>query len=117
MAGYEEQRDYPRMFGAMFLAVGTIAVTSVLSIGALYLFSDALIGSAVDSQDAVKLVLVLVFLSPIEAMDQVFVSLFAVFSKPGAIFFRKYLLAPGMRLLSSSCSLSPAQASLSSVVT
>ena len=99
MATYSEQRDYPRMFGAMFLAVGTIFATSLLCIGSLYLFSDALIGSAVQGDDAVRLVLILVFLSPLEALDQVFVSLFAVFSKPGAIFFRKHLLAPALRLV------------------
>jgi O-antigen/teichoic acid export membrane protein len=45
----------------------------------------------------VKVVLILVFLAPLEALDQVFVSLFAVFSKPRAIFFRKYLFTPGLR--------------------
>lgn len=99
MATYEEQRDYNRMFGAIFLAVGTIALTSMLTITALFLFSDALVGSAADSPTAIQLVLILVFLAPLEALDQVFVSLFAVFSKPGAIFFRKYLLTPGLRLL------------------
>jgi O-antigen/teichoic acid export membrane protein len=98
MATYEEERDYPRMFGAMFLAVGTIFVTSLVTIATLFLFSDALIGSAVDSSAATRLVLVLVFLSPLEALDLVFVSLFAVFSKPRAIFVRKYLLSPGLRL-------------------
>ena len=39
----------------------------------------------------------LIFVAPMEALDQVFVSLFAVFSRPRAIFFRKYLLAPGLR--------------------
>lgn len=99
MATYEEQRDYARMFGAMVLAVGTIFVTSVLSIGALFLFSDQLIGSVVDSDEAVRLVLILILLSPLEALDQVFVSLFAVFTKPRTIFFRKHLLGPGLRLV------------------
>jgi O-antigen/teichoic acid export membrane protein len=98
MATYEEERDYPRMFGAMFLAVGTIALTSVVAITGLYFFSGALIGSAVDPK-AINLVLILIFLSPMEALDLVFVSLFAVFSKPRAIFFRKYLMAPGLRLV------------------
>lgn len=99
MATYEEQRDYNRMFGAVLLAVATIAVTSAVTIGVLYAFSDALVGTAVDSPTAVRLVLILVLLSPIEALDQVFVSLFAVFSKPRAIFVRKYLLSPGLRLV------------------
>ena len=80
MAGYQEDGDYPRMFGAMFLAVGTIVATSVPTIAVLYLFSDQLLGSVVDGEGAVRLVLVLVFVAPMEALDQVFVSLFAVFS-------------------------------------
>ncbi len=97
MAGYEEEGDYPRMFGAMFLAVGTICVTSIPIIAALFIWSEQLLGSVVDSDAAVRLVLVLLFVAPMEALDQVFVSLFAVFSRPRAIFFRKYLLAPGLR--------------------
>jgi O-antigen/teichoic acid export membrane protein len=99
MAGYEETGDYPRMFGAMFLAVGTIVVTSVPLIVVLYVWSEQLLGSAVEGGTAVRLVLVLVFVAPLEALDQVFVSLFAVFTKPRAIFFRKYLMAPGLRLV------------------
>lgn len=98
MAGYEEQRDYNRMFGAMFLAVGTIAVTSTVMMVSLFLFSDALIGSAVEGRDAVRVVLILVFVAPLDALDQVFVSLFAVFSKPRTIFLRKFLLTPLLRL-------------------
>jgi len=99
MAGYEETGDYPRMFGAMFLAVGTIVATSVPVIAVLYLWSDQLLGSAVEGETAVQLVLILVFVAPMEALDQVFVSLFAVFSEPRAIFFRKHLMAPGLRLV------------------
>ncbi len=99
MAGYEETGDYPRMFGAMFLAVGTIVATSVPMIVVFYVWTDQLLGSAVQGDTAIRLVLVLVFVAPLEALDQVFVSLFAVFSKPRAIFFRKYLMAPGLRLV------------------
>jgi O-antigen/teichoic acid export membrane protein len=98
MAKYEEERDFDRMFGSMFLAVGTIMVTSTVSLGALFLLSGPLLGSAVEDPATVEVVLILVFLAPIEALDQVFVSLFAVFSKPRTIFFRKYLFTPGLRL-------------------
>lgn len=99
MSTYEEQRDYDRMFGAMFLAAGTIVVTTGLTLTALFIFRDPLIGSAVGGGAAVQMVFILAFLGPLEAFDQVFVSLFAVFSKPRAIFFRKYLLTPGLRLV------------------
>ena len=55
-------------------------------------------GNAVDRPEAVALILVLMWLAPLEAIDDVFESIFAVFSKPKAIFFRKYMLTPGIRL-------------------
>jgi len=97
MAKYEEQQDYDRMFGAMVLAVATIAVTSTAFLALMFLLPGELI--PVRDPDTVQVVLILVFLAPIQALDQVFVSLFAVFSAPGAIFFRKYLFTPGLRLI------------------
>ena len=99
MSMYEEQRDYERMFGAIVLAVGTILVTSTVLVLLIYGFQSSLVGSAVKDPRAFSVLLVLVFLAPLEALDQVFVSIFAVFSKPRSIFFRKYVLTPGLRLL------------------
>lgn len=99
MSTYEEQRDYDRMFGAMFLAAATIMLTGTVAIVSLFLFRGTLIGSAVDDPVGVQVVLILAFLAPLEAFDQVFVSLFAVFSRARAIFFRKYLFIPGLRLV------------------
>ena len=98
MAMYEEQKDHARMFGAMALAVGTVVATSLIGIIGVFVFQATLLGGTFESAEQVKLVLILIFVSPLEALDQVFVSLFAVFSKPLAIFFRKFLLAPGLRL-------------------
>jgi O-antigen/teichoic acid export membrane protein len=99
MAKYEERREYDRMFGSMFLAVGTILVTSTIAMLTLFVFADELIGSTVQDPAITKVVFILLFLAPLEALDQVFVSLFAVFSRPTTIFFRKYILTPGLRLI------------------
>ena len=98
VAKYDEQRDYDRMLGSMLLAVGTVVVTSTITILTLFLTSDHLVGTAVRDAATVDVVLILIFIAPLEALDQVFVSLFAVFSRPRAIFFRKYLFTPGLRL-------------------
>lgn len=98
MSTYEETRDYPRMFGSMLMAAATILLTSTLLLVTLALFAEPLLGSSFGDPEALSILLVLMFLAPMEALDQVFVSLFAVFSKPRAIFFRKYLLTPGLRL-------------------
>lgn len=96
MAKYEEHQDYDRMFGAVLLAVGTIVVTSLLGLALILVFPDQLLNTR--DPATVQVVLILVLLAPLEALDQVFISIFAVFSAPGAIFFRKYLFTPALRL-------------------
>jgi O-antigen/teichoic acid export membrane protein len=96
MAKYEEHQDYDRMFGAVLLAVGTIVVTSLIGLGLFLAFPGQLLNTA--DPATVDVVLILLILAPLEALDQVFINIFAVFSAPGAIFFRKYLFTPGLRL-------------------
>src|ERR671936_862802 len=50
------------------------------------------------SGQAHTVILILICLSPIEALNAGLRGTFAVFSKPRAIFWRKYVLAPGLRL-------------------
>jgi len=96
---YEESRDYGRMLGSILLAAGTIVVTSILLVASLVIFRGPLLGSLLDDPRAIDVLLILVFLAPLEALDQVFVSLFAVFSQPTAIFYRKYVVTPALRLI------------------
>jgi O-antigen/teichoic acid export membrane protein len=96
MAKYEEHQDYDRMFGAVLLAVGTIVVTSLVGLAVFLGFPGQLLN--VYDPATVQVVLILLLLAPLEALDQVFINIFAVFSAPGAIFFRKYLFTPGLRL-------------------
>jgi O-antigen/teichoic acid export membrane protein len=56
------------------------------------------IGTFVRDEQALALLLVLIFLAPIQALDDLLINLFAVFAKPRAIFFRRYLLAPALKL-------------------
>ena len=98
MAKYEEERDYARMYGAILMAVGAIMVTATLLLAAMALGLAPLIGGSFDNPSTTSVLLILMFLAPLNALDQVFVSIFAVFSKPTAIFFRKYLLTPALQL-------------------
>lgn len=99
MAKYEEENDYPRMLGSMVLAVGTIAITSTVVLVVVGIFAGSLVDATLDAPNAVQVLLVLMFLAPLEALDQVFVALFAAFTRPRAIFFRKYIVTPGLRLI------------------
>ncbi len=44
------------------------------------------------------MLLILIVLAPIQALDDVLMNGFAVFSNPRAIFFRRYVLNPVLRL-------------------
>jgi len=99
MAKYEEEKDFARMFGAILMAVGAIVLTATTLLAAMSLGVAPLIAGSFDNPSATSVLLVLMFLAPLDALDQVFVSIFAVFSKPTAIFFRKYLLTPALRLV------------------
>lgn len=96
---YLEERDFPRLFGSIGVAFATIATVSALAIGVLALAPDALRWLVHDDDLAVPLLLVLIFLIPIEAVDDVLITLFASFAKSRAIFVRKHLAAPGLKLL------------------
>jgi O-antigen/teichoic acid export membrane protein len=98
LAKYEEERDHARMWGAILMAVGAIVGTSVLLLGAMAFWLAPLISKSIDNPHMTGVLLILMFLAPLNALDQVFVSIFAVFSKPTAIFFRKYLLTPALQL-------------------
>jgi O-antigen/teichoic acid export membrane protein len=98
MSKYEEEGDYPRMFGSLMLSIATILVTSTVLLAVLWVWSAQVLGMAFDDPRADNVLLILMFCAPLQALDQVFVSIFAVFSRPQAIFFRKYLVTPGLQL-------------------
>jgi len=96
---YDEQKDYSRLFGTIIFVVTLIAS---LSVGVILLFfglkgfiSQNLL---LDAQ-AVSLLSVLIFLSPLQAFSNLINGMFAVFSSPKAIFFRRYVFGPGLKIL------------------
>jgi O-antigen/teichoic acid export membrane protein len=99
LAIYQEERDYGRLFGSVLVAAGTVLLTGTLLIGTLFAVRGALEGTVLHDSSAVTVLLIVVFLAPMEALDQLFVSLFAVFTRPRSIFFRKYLFTPCLRLV------------------
>lgn len=95
---YEEREDWDRLFGTMGLVFGTILVLGVALVLVVYGSSGVLLERLVGDDVSRTLVLILVLLAPLQALDTVLANLFAVFASPRAIFFRKYLLYPAMRL-------------------
>lgn len=95
---YDERREYDKVFGTLTMVAGTILTLGIAAIGLVFGLKGLISGSLVDDDRTVALVLILIFLAPIQAIDSLQTGMFAVFSKPRAIFFRKYVIAPSFRL-------------------
>ena len=97
LAIYEERGEYGRLFGSLVIAIGTIAVTTAVLVLTVGVWGDAILGGVSEQPHADTVLRILIVLAPLEALDDVIVTIFAVFSRPRSIFFRKYLLTPGLR--------------------
>ena len=96
---YEERNEHEKALGTL-----VFVTTVVLSLGVALLvltigLRGAVLGSLVESHLAVSLLVILMILAPLQAVDSLLMGMLAVYSRPRAIFFRKYLLEPGLRLI------------------
>lgn len=95
---YHERSDYNKLFGTMIMVVGTI-LSLGLAIALLFqVFQGLIARSYIDNQQVLSLLLLLIFLAPVQAFDNLLVGMFAVIANPRAIFFRKHILAPSLKL-------------------
>lgn len=100
---YHERRDYQKMFGTILLVIGTIVSLGALMVIAAFAFQDV-IGRTLlnenqgNKDQVIALLLILIGLAPVQALDDLIAAMFAIFASPRAIFFRKYILSPGLKL-------------------
>jgi O-antigen/teichoic acid export membrane protein len=92
---YRENREYGKLFGTVCLASGAVILAAILmAFAALGLASRCLVKERL----ALSLLAILLLLVPFEAVDGVFDGVFASLAGTRNIFFRKYVLGPGLKL-------------------
>jgi O-antigen/teichoic acid export membrane protein len=95
---YYENGEYEKLFGAIFLAAGVILGTGILVVASVVASPGFFSHFLTHEQLALRLLPILIFLVPVEAGDAMLDGLFASFASTRAIFFRKYLLGPWLKL-------------------
>ncbi len=95
---YHQQRDYAKMFGTIVLSVSLILLAGTLIISAFYTWPHQLLALLHQHGPSLKFLFILIFLVPVDALDQLLMGLFASLVSARAIFFRRYVLAPGLKL-------------------
>jgi O-antigen/teichoic acid export membrane protein len=95
---YHERKDYQKMFGTVFMTIGAIIGIGIGLVTLAFGLRGFLTNSIVNDPLSVSLLLILIAMAPMDALDSVFQGLLAVFAKPRAIFFRRHILGPGLKL-------------------
>ncbi len=95
---YEEQEDHDRLLGTLVGVSGIILGLGTLLVIGVYLFQGFIAGTLTQGPNALQILLIMILLAPIQAFDQLLTGLLTVFASPRSIFFRKYILAPVLRL-------------------
>jgi O-antigen/teichoic acid export membrane protein len=91
---YDDDRDPGRIVGVVITEL-----LVVLGTGALALVAIVLIGSSrLDDGLPPLVLLAVVATAPLMAADGLVLNVFAVFARPSAVFLRRYVLDPGLRL-------------------
>ncbi len=96
---YHEQRDFDRMFGTLVMVFGMIISLGVSTLLLFFGLENTLLRTYVSDDMARALLMILIFLAPVQALDDLLLGMFAVFAGSRSIFFRKHILAPGLKLL------------------
>ena len=95
---YQERGDWAKLFGTIALVGGTIVSLGLVLIVLVLGLAGTLGRSLVDDELAITLIVILVLLAPLQAADTMFANVLAVFASPRAIFVRRFVLAPVLRL-------------------
>lgn len=93
---FDEREDSPSVIGTMIVTFGAIVGLGLALVALVFAFHNTL-RESVDSL-SVSLLLILIALAPLGALDNWFQSMFAIFASPKAIFFRRHILGPGLKL-------------------
>ena len=95
---YQERGDWAKLFGTIALVGGTIVSLGLVLVILVLGLAGTLGRSLVDDDLAISLIVILVLLAPLQAADTMFANVLAVFASPRAIFLRRFVLAPVLRL-------------------
>lgn len=96
---FQERGEHKKAAGTIALVVGTVAVLSVVLVLVVVGLGNTFAGSVDDADEGRDLLVILVLLAPIQALDNLLVGIFAVYGRAGAIFLRRFVLGPVLRLV------------------
>jgi len=94
---YDTKRELPKLLGSIVVIFGVTLLLSGLLVGAFAAAPNVILGFLTKGREAPGLLLILMFLVPLEALDLLIVNLFACFGRARIIFWARYIIPPALR--------------------
>lgn len=91
---YDEKRDIGSMFGAITFVGGLSAALGAIVAAGFWASRSLIEGSLIADPVAVSVLAILIILVPVEALDNLLITILAAFRMTGAIFLRRHVVAP-----------------------
>lgn len=98
VAVHQEQADYARAFGSIVIAAAFVLSLGTLVVTLLWLFGEPLRQSVSIPAAALPVLLILIAVAPLDALDHLMQHAAAIFCGARAIFLRRHIAAPTLRL-------------------
>jgi O-antigen/teichoic acid export membrane protein len=95
---YDERGEPRKVVGTILMQLATVVSLGLSLVLVVVGLRGWLTGRLIDSTEATTLLAILVVLAPIQALDNMCQNLFAVYARARAIFFRRHILNPALRL-------------------
>ena len=95
---YEERGEHGKAVGTILLVLGTIVSLGIAIVVLVNGLSGSIQQSLIHDRRTVSLLAILIALVPLEALDHMADGIMAVLGRPGAIFVRRHVLGPCLRL-------------------
>jgi O-antigen/teichoic acid export membrane protein len=96
---FDERGEREKAAGSIALVIGTVLALGISVVVLVFGLRGVIEGTLVDDSLAVSLLLILILLAPLQAIDELVIGLFAVYERSRTIFFRRYVLAPALRVV------------------
>ncbi len=94
----DEQGRLDRVFGTILFVTATTAAIGLLVVAVVVAATPLVAEPMAGVADAQLLIATIILMAPIQALDGILTNLLSVYASPRAIFVRRFVLAPALRL-------------------
>jgi O-antigen/teichoic acid export membrane protein len=95
---FQERGEPRKAVGTVLFSAALVGAAGVSLVALCHGLQGAIAGNVVTDPRSLSLLLVLIVLAPVDALDSLLQGQLAIFVGPRAIFLRRHILAPGLKL-------------------